>query len=151
MLYLIKRAPKPDYHKAPYHQVIVCDRKDAADWEAGNTGKRAWVWVAHNKTNPGGWLLKRWEGLDIDYRFVVASSELPDGSRTGFWRHYDVDWNCVKPFFAGAVWWSPKVIPEWLRDLGVVYAPDKWTQDRIAEFFKIDIRPMYWPKEGHGN
>ena len=43
-LYLIKRGPRPEHHKAPYHPVILCDRKRIAKWEAGWTGDRAWVW-----------------------------------------------------------------------------------------------------------
>lgn len=133
-LYLIKRAHRPAHHRAPYHPVIVCDRKRVALWEAGDTGDRAWVWSAEN--NPlYGWLLERWEGLDIDYGHVIHNVTLPDGTPTAYYHvHSGSAYEAAfLKLFRGAVWWSDREIPEWLQERGVVYPPDRFTRQRILD------------------
>jgi len=135
-LYLVKRGPKPDYHKAPFHPVIICDRKRVAREEAGHTGDQATVWERSSARDNGcGWLIVRWQGFDIDYG-IVHYFRLPDGTGSGFWRDYEAE-DSVKNLLPGAVWWSDKPMPEWLARRGVVYPPDKFTQqwvlDRLAD------------------
>jgi hypothetical protein len=135
-LYLIKRGPKPDYHAAPFHPVLICDRKFMAEWEASWTGAAAWVWVAYAPgPNVGGWLLVRWNGFPVDYGHVVRSLTLPDGNKAAFWRDYETrdGEGMVGPLLPGAVWWSEKRMPEWLRERGVVYPPDRFTQQHILD------------------
>jgi hypothetical protein len=131
-LYLIKRGPRPDYHKAPYHPVILCARKPIADWEAGCTCKRATVW-GHGPKNEGtGWLLLRWHGLVIDYGPGVMHGCSPtDEVHGGFYHDRRKEpWTLL----AGAVWWDDKKMPDWLRESAVVYPPDDFTQQRILDF-----------------
>ena len=42
-VYLIKRGPRPEHHRAPFHPVIVCGKRRVAKWQAGWTGDAAWV------------------------------------------------------------------------------------------------------------
>lgn len=152
-LYLIKRGPKPDYHKAPFHPVIICAEKRLAKWEAGSTGDGAWVWEKESWTeNHQGWLLCRWNGFDIDFGHVVHSIAMPDGTKAGFWRDYDNELS-VKDLFPSAVWWSKRRMPEWLQGRGVVYAPDSFTQQHILDHTADDgssgfgrALPSYWPQ-----
>ncbi len=63
-LYLIKRELRPDYHKAPYHPVILCAQRDVADWEAGCTCRHASMWFQWAGQS-AGWLLMRWIGTVV--------------------------------------------------------------------------------------
>lgn len=132
-LYLVKRPHRQQ--NAPFHPVILTDRRWLAKWEAGPSRDGAWVWEKDGWDNNGhGWLLARWNGFDIDYGHVVSGLTLPDGSQGAFWRAYygsDDDPAGVRDLFPGAVWWSDKRMPEWLSELGVVYAPDGFTQRLI--------------------
>jgi hypothetical protein len=154
-LFLIKRGPKADYHRAPFHPVIICDRKRIAKDQAGNTSDKAWIWTREGWGQSGaGWLLERWEGLDIDYFPVVYSSILPDGYITGIYRLYPTDdpRQNITAFFNGAVWWSDKPMPDWLQALGVIYAPDQFTRQQILDDCANDggrgfprAEPDFWP------
>jgi hypothetical protein len=141
-LYLIKRCVRPDYHKAPYHPVILCDNKKVALWEAGDSTKRAWVWSCENVPNIG-WLLERWEGLDIDYGGLVKTVNLPDGHNAAFWHYLNNDdpviINEFRPLFVGATWWSLNDIPYWLKERGVVYPTDKFSQDNIVRDYNQEL------------
>src|ERR1044072_7661200 len=110
-LFLIKRGPRPSHHRAPFHPVILCDKLSVARWQAGHTGDRACVWKRQGLRDNGfGWLMTRWNGLDIDYGPVVHTVELPDGLKPAFCRDY-VDWPMVvRDLLPGAVWWSQKVL-----------------------------------------
>lgn len=159
-LYLIKRGPKPNYHNAPYHPVILCTLKRVAQWEQGATDKHAWVWMRPSVLNDGaGWLLVRWNGFDIDYGHVVHNvGAMPDGSPCAFWRDYEPRDNegCVSPFLPGAVWWSHHKMPDWLVARGVVYPSDSFTQQHILDTIaddgssgwpgRLDEAPEFWPK-----
>jgi hypothetical protein len=164
-VYLIKRAPKPDYHRAPFHPVILCTRKGVAKWEAGWTGDRAWVWEhGDGKTGCGGWLLCRWEGLDIDYGHVVRTCALPDGTHAAFfhqhrnlgydrsqeppkWLGYDPNLQEPWTLLSGAVWWSLTAMPEWLAEAGVVLPVDAFTQHRILDDYRYaDMDERKWDK-----
>ena len=151
-LYLIKRGPRPEYHRAPFHPVIICDRKRIAEWERGNTGDAAWVWVKMEWTDNGwGWLLIRWNGFDIDFGSVVHTIKMPDGTEAGFWRDYESD-HSVADLITGATWWSDKPMPEWLEKHGVKYPEDKFTQQTILDSVADDgasgfgrAVPKWWP------
>lgn len=155
-LYLIKRGPRPAHHNAPYHEVIICDDRRTAEEEQGWTGSGATVWVKEGrKDNRHGWLLKRWLGLDIDYGHVVRGCELPADGSAGFWRDYEVDdGRSVKDLLPGATWWSVQRMPEWLKDRGVVYPADYFTQQHILDQAAGDgvtgcgrHAPSYWTPE----
>lgn len=155
MVYLIKRCPRPEWHKAPYHPVIICSKKGIAKWEAGDTKDRAWVWMrfSRNLDDGDGFLLTRWNGLDIDYGYVIKNvGDLPDGSHSGFY-HPRTDkepWNLI----AGAVWWDDKKMPKSLFNAGVIYPPDNFTQQKVLDLIADDgIQgfgdreiPEYWSK-----
>jgi hypothetical protein len=150
VLYLIKRGPRPDHHKAPYHPVIICDRKAEARDEAGCTCRKATIWVSNPREGLSGWLLVRWQGLDLDLGPVVHACELPDGTRSGFAHNRKAEpWTLL----SGAVWWSPAQMPGWLAELGVVYPPDRFTQQGIlddrandgASGFGNRVPPTHWP------
>jgi hypothetical protein len=154
-LYLIKRQPRPDYHKAPYHPVVICDRKKMAKYVAGNTADKATVWEREEWGNNGmGWLITRWQGLDIDYMPVVFGTLLPDGTSTGFWRDYESEFS-VKHLIDSATWWSDKMMPDWLEKRGVKYPADDFSQHRILDDLADDgmsgfgnrQRPAWWPRE----
>lgn len=165
-IYLIKRGPRPEHHRAPYHPVLICDRKDMAKWEAGWTGDRAWLWSHHDpNTLSGGWLIERWEGLDIDYGGLVKGGTLPDGAHMGFYHgRVKDDPNPQEPWILlpGAVWWSVKPMPPAVQEAGVVYPVDHFTQQRILDnramlddekakrggFYGSGTRicPKWWPK-----
>lgn len=148
-VYLIKRGPRPDYHKAPFHPVIVCGKRPVAKWQAGNTGDAAWVWSHERAYRGGGWLLERWNGFDVDYGHVVHSMTMPDGTESAFVHEHTgrEPW----PLLAGAVWWDNKPIPKWLAEAGVVYATDDFTQSVIVNDVANDgsffprPRPAFWP------
>ena len=126
-LYLIKRGPRPEFHRAPYHRVIICTRKHTAKWEAGWTGDCACVW--EKDADPSsGWLLVKWFGLDIDYGHIVRGSDLFRGGRTGI--HHDrakEPWSLLKR----AKWWSDHRIPGWLIDAGVKPPRDMFSRKTI--------------------
>jgi hypothetical protein len=147
-LYLVKRGPKPDYHAAPFHPVLLTDWKCVAEWEAGWSGDHAWVWEAFQPgPNVGGWLLVRWNGFPIDYGHVVRSLTLPDGNKAAFWRDYetrDGEEGMVGPLLPGAVWYSERKLPEWLVERGVVYPSDHFTQQHILDC----IANRDWKKGG---
>lgn len=131
-LYLIKRGPRPDYHKAPFHPVILCRTKTAAEWEAGCTCKRATVWSHHPADKWTGWLLLRWQGLVIDYGPGVMHGCSPaDGVNGGFYHDCTAEpWTLL----CGAVWWDDKQMPERVAEAGAVYPPDEFTQQRILDW-----------------
>jgi hypothetical protein len=125
--YLIKRGPRPDYHKAPFHPVLICAKRAVAKWQAGCSGDKAWVWEGNGEH---GWLLARWNGFDVDYGHVVHSITMPDGVRAGFYHERDKEpWTLLN----GAIWWDAKSIPKILQELGVITAPDEFTQKRIRD------------------
>ena len=136
-LYLIQRGPRPNYHKAPFHPVIICDRKKHGEWESKGTDNLCNVWINHDCDSISGWLLVRWQGLIIDYGTVVHKIVLPDGTEAGFYRAYD-DKHTIKPLLPGAVWWSHKVMPKWLQEHGVVYPSDNFTQQVILDAMADD-------------
>lgn len=150
-VYLVKRAPRPAGHKAPYHRVIICGKRRVANWEAGWSGERAWIWAHDRGHGAGGWLLLRWNGLDIDYGHVVRGIELPDGTQGAFVHEHTgrEPW----PLLEGAVWWDDKRMPGWLAEAGVVYAPDEFSQQKILDFIADDgaagfgrATPEFWPE-----
>jgi len=129
-IWLIKRGPREEYHKAPFHPVIICSRQHTAKWEAGWTGNRAWVWEHVKREGHSGWLLARWNGFDVDYGHVVRGCVLPDGTEAGIEHDRTKEpWTLL----AGAVWWSDERVPEWLRKAGVVEARDEFTVNRILD------------------
>lgn len=132
-LYLIKRGPKPTYHNAPFFPVIICDIRRVALEESEFSGDKATVWTKDGWDDNGhGWLIVQWNGLMINYGGLVRGFDLPDGTSAGFYREYE-DKSTVKDLFAGAVWWSNKKMPEWLKEKGVIYPPDDFTQLRILD------------------
>lgn len=149
-VYLIKRGPREAYHRAPFHPVIICAKRRVAKWEAGWTGDAAWVWSHERGTGAGGWLLERWNGFDIAYGHVVRGVLMPDGTDAAFVHEHTnrEPW----PLIAGAVWWDEKQIPAWLLEMGAIYAPDKFSQQRILDLIANDgcsfddrPRPEHWP------
>lgn len=148
-LYLVKKRGRPDWHRAPYTQVLVTTRWDAAKWEAGYSGEGAWIWAIPGEF--GGWLLMRWNGLDIDYGHVVRNVTLPDGDIRAFdHRHTHPETFALAD---GATWWSPKKMPKWLQEWGVRYPSDRFTQQQILDWFADDgcsrfgrAIPDYWPE-----
>lgn len=129
-LWLIKRQPRPSWHRAPYHDVIVCPRRDMAKWEAGATDSLANVWSHDAGCTGGGWLIERWNGLDIDYGHIVRGMPLPDGTVRAFEHDATKEpWTLLR----GAVWYSSKKIPQRWADAGFVYAPDYFTQQHILD------------------
>lgn len=164
MLYLIKREPKPDYYRVPYHPVIICDRKPVAREEAGGTDALACLWSHEPNMENTGWLYERWMGLDIDYHGLVKGVPLPNGEQVAFCHDREQEpWTLI----AGAVWWSDRRMPEWLAKRGVVYPEDRFTQqwilDRIANLkgpdgywgpLAVSVSgfgrpvPQHWQKEG---
>lgn len=151
-LYLIQRGPRPNYHKAPFHPVIICTLKRIADWEAMDTGRQCNVWVNDFNVPGAGWLLIRWQGLILDYGTTVHKMTMPDGTEAGFYRDYD-DPHTIKHLLPGAVWWSNKVMPKWLMERGVVYPSDKFTQQVILDAVANDRcsgfgreLPSHWVK-----
>lgn len=138
-LYLVKRGPRPEYHRATFHPVIVTDRKPIAEWEAGWTGDGATVWHHQSSDRCTGWLIVRWCGFDIDYGHIVRSFALPDGTIAAFRHTKDNEpWTLI----AGAVWWSLAPMPAWLRNLGCIEAPDEFTQVRIRDGWKFHYRDV---------
>lgn len=152
-LYLIKRQPRPAHHKAPYHPIIVCDKKRIAEWEVGDFKDKAWLWERSWGPTAGGWLLFVWNGLIINYGPVAAGGELPDGTHAGFWRDYEDFPVGVQDLLPGAIWWSEKEMPKWAQDLGFVYPSDRFTQGVILDLVADDGAmgfqrplPKHWRK-----
>ena len=152
-LYLVKRGPKPAYHRASFHPVVLCDIHRIAENEAGFSGEHAWVWSHCGIANRGfGWLIERWNGLDLDYGSVVHGFELPDGAHAGFWRISEDFPAGVRDLVSCATWWSTRRIPEWLLELGVKYPDDDFSQQWILDEIANDgvsgfgrNRPAFWP------
>lgn len=151
-MYLIKRGPRPSYHRAPFHPVIICNKKRVAKLEAGDTGDHAWVWERHsNRMDGEGFLLARWNGFDIDYGHVVHDIGLmPDGTKCGFvHKHTGKEpWNLIN----GSIWWDDKEIPYEFFSAGVIYPPDYFTQQSILDKIANDgfsgfhrEKPKFWP------
>lgn len=147
-IYLIKRGPRPAHHREPYHPVVICPRKKIAGWEASWSGDHAWVWTHDRKSPSSGWLLTRWNGLDIDYGHIVRGFELPDGTPAAFVHDPRLEpWTLID----GAVWWDTSLIPEWLAAIGCVYPPDTFSRRRLIESLVIAgtgnaaQSPDFWP------
>jgi hypothetical protein len=148
-VYLIKRGPRPEYHRAPFHPVIICGKRKVAKVEAGWTGDAAYVWEHERNWHGGGWLLARWKGFDVDYGHVVRACTMPDGSSAAFQHEMDAEpWTLLN----GAVWWDDKKMPEWLAKAGVVYPSDDFSQQSILDLIADDgamgcrrNRPSHWP------
>ena len=123
-LYLVKRGPRPSYHKAPYHPIIICTRRPIAEWESDWTGRGSWVWLKEADKS-SGWLLVKWEGLNVDYGHIVRACMLPDGkTKAGiFHDRKEEPWSLMD----GACWWSDHNMPEWIADKGVKYPNDEFT------------------------
>ena len=137
-LYLIQRGPRPDYHRAPFHPVVIADLKRVAKWEAGWSGDCATVWEREGWCYTGaGWLLARWQGMDVDYGHLVRVCSLPGGGRAGFWRDYPAE-QSVEGLFPGAVWYSIRKMPKWLEERGVVYPSDQFTRQHILDLVADD-------------
>lgn len=138
-IYMIQRpGGKPVWwdNSVPWHPVFITSRRDAAMWLAGYSGEGAWMWVKGEGDEHAGWLLKRWNGLDIDYGHVVRGVKLPDGDVRAFdHRHEHPETFALQE---GAVWWSPRRMPAWLRRAGTVYPSDRHTQQGILDFFADD-------------
>jgi hypothetical protein len=134
----------PEYNKAPWHPVILCDDRLVAMWEAGWSGDGAWVWSNENARAVGGWLLTRWNGLEIDYGHVVRGMTLPDGAHAGFYRAHEID-----PLLRGAVWWSTRPLPQWWAAHGVIVAFDDFSRESVmrTERYVADDRDP-WGKKG---
>lgn len=150
-LYLIKRGPRPDYHKAPYHPVILCTRVAEAKWQAGATSELAWVWEKYDATPSSGWDLCRWNGFDI-VGICHHNYRLPDGLKPGIVHDRQSE---PRTLLAGAVWWSNQKMPTWLQEKGVIYPPDSFTQECIIDNInnsrgRNDPEPVYppdfWPE-----
>jgi hypothetical protein len=130
--YLVKRGPRSPLHLAPWHPVVVCGKRSVAKWEAKGTDEKAWVWSGDGE---GGWLLERWNGLDICYGGVVHSITLPDGTTAGFYRKRDQEpWTLLQ----GAIWWDNKLLPDILAKLGVVEPPDEFSKGVVQQVVTWD-------------
>lgn len=139
-LWLIERKPKPDWHNAPYHQVILCTARHTAEWEGGGSPDGATVWnqcdLRKDSKYLHTWFLVRWKGLDCHtFRGAAVYFDLPDGSNTR--EHSERAHSLV----VGAVWWSDKPLPQFLRDLGVIEAPDDFTRELIARDSGLCLLP----------
>ena len=123
-LFLIIRGPQGEFHKAPFHPIIICSRKHTAKWEAGDTEDGATVFV--NMDPPyGNWLLSRYKGYDIvgNPKFFT----LFDGKESR-----DIS-QISDNTFRDAIWWSYDGMPDCLKEKGVSYATDNFTKERIAD------------------
>jgi hypothetical protein len=149
-IYLIKRGPKPSWHKAPFHPVVICAKKRVAEFEAGWAGDKSWIWMRRSRVIDGeGFLLLRWNGLDIDYGHVVRSTRLPSGVKTGF-AHHGGPWKLLR----GAIWWDDKPMSASFENAGVLYPPDYFTQQWILDQIADDNvsgcgnrpPPPWWPQ-----
>lgn len=139
-LWLIKRGPKPDYHRAPFHPVIATDRKWVAEWEAGCSCDRATVWMRGSHRDDGeGWLLVMWDGFPIRHGYVIHAcrhDEIPSGFRHP---HREGEpWALLD----GASWWSWKVLPEWLAARGVTLPTDEHSRLIIDEHERDRRHPI---------
>lgn len=129
-VYFIDRGERPGHHQAPYHRYLVCPSRPVALWEADWSGRGAWVWSHANRGSGSGWLLLRWNGLDVDYGSLVRGFALPDGTVAGF-AHPGTGkppWSLLEH----AVWWSTLPVPAWLVKLGVSEVADTFSRDAIA-------------------
>jgi len=154
LLYLIKRGPKPSYHRAPFHPVILATQKRVAEREANSSDRGAWLWSKEEwGKNGAGWLLERWNGFPIDYGGVVHGFTLPDGTHAGFWRDYYSWPDGIQDLLPGAVWWTNQPMPTWLQERGVIYPPDRFSRQDILDTVANDGSrgfgrnyPSFWPK-----
>lgn len=132
--YLVKRGPRPSHHTAPFHPVIVCDRRPTAMWQADWTGDRSWVWVceARGGAPSGGLLLLKAAGLDVNYGHIVRGGEIMvDGELAVMGFHHPHSRPDTWALLREATWWSPRPLPVGLSDLGVKLADDDFTQRTI--------------------
>lgn len=142
-LYLVKRPEHPEYVR-PFTTVLLADCKPVAKWEAGCTRDGAWIWTRENSPDAGGWVLTRWNGLDIDYGYNFGVSRMPDGRSSGV-EHEHPEEPKQTPYswdiLAGAVWWSRRPMPLWLGARGVIIATDEWTLFQINQsYWTVDAR-----------
>lgn len=131
-LYLVERGVEKYPSKAPRHPIVLCTARHTAEWEAGGSPDGATVWTQSDLRKDSKhlhtWFLVRWKGLNCcTFHGAAVYFDLPDGSNT---RQHSERANTL---IAGAVWWSDKPLPQFLRDLGVIEAPDDFTRERIAD------------------
>ncbi len=126
-LFLIVRGPKSEFHKAPYHPVIVCSRTHTAKWEAQKTdnGHTVFECMADN----GNWLLVKYQGYNIDHGNVCSHFTLFDGKES---KEVSSSEN-IEAYLKNAVWWSYDHMPKWIEEKGVSYATDAFTKKRIYD------------------
>lgn len=148
-LYLVRRGPDFAKHMHPSlvrHPVIVCTARHTAMWQAAWTGDRAWIWNRPCENSGEGWLIIRWNGLDIDYGHIVRGGKLPDGTTLGFSHPGKKDRQHRRPWrlLRGATWWSEHPLPVWLRDRwGVKQATDAFTLKEIEEDNGLCMLPFH--------
>lgn len=136
-LYLIVRGPKPEYHNAPYHQVILCSRKHTAKWESQLTSEGHTLFVNMDPDSSGNWLLVKYKGYDIDYGTVTHYFKLFDGKES---REVS-DKQTLDSLLKEAVWWSYDQMPVWVKELGIKYPEDDFTKKRIVDDFGMCLLP----------
>ena len=99
---------------------IFTKERDAKEAASGSA-ELAYIWLHDYWDGGGGWLITRWNGLDIDYSPLVMSFKLPDDSVTGFvHKGNEKPWSLL----FDAVWKSEQRMPKWLKDLGVKVVRD---------------------------
>ena len=126
-LYLVVRGPRSEFHKAPYHPIIVCSRQHTARWEGKNTVDGHTIyWNAYPHEGHGNWFLGRYRGYDINGN-LGPNFVFFDGKTNAEL----CDYATVNAMLNGAVWWSYDRMPEFVKKMGVVYAEDDHSKEAI--------------------
>ncbi len=126
-LYLVIRGPKSEFHKAPYHPIIVCSRQHTARWESKNTTDGHTVyWNAYPHKGHGNWFLGRYKGYEMSGNLGPSFVFFDGCVNSDLCNHQKVN-----ELLNGAVWWSYDRMPDFVKEMGVVHVEDDFTKEWI--------------------
>ena len=127
-LYLVVRGPMPGHRVVPYPPIIVCSRQHTAKWEGRGTQNGATIyWNHYPHEGHGNWFLGMYKGYEFDTFGTGTDFTFFDGKT---WKEL-CDRDTVDNMLNGAVWWSYDTMPEFVNNMGVVYAEDDFSKHQI--------------------
>lgn len=135
-LAIVIRGEKPEFHKAPFHPVIIVSRKHVMEWESEGTENGATVLINLGCADTGySWLVHRYKGYVLDGNGYF---DLFDGANTKDISTFEY---VSKELLPKAVWWSYDRMPEWLLEYGVKHVEDDFSKEMILQDSGLCLLP----------
>lgn len=126
-LFLIIRGKQSEFHKAPFHQIILCTRKHVAKWEAGDVVKGATViYNAMGNHEGANWFLAQYKGYGCDCNQYFTLFDGVDSRELTSTEN-------IHKLLKNATWWSYDEMPSWIERLGVKPPTDDFSKKQILD------------------